>query len=97
MSFSFSIRAADKAAAKAAVADRMAKVVETQPDHAVDQAAVVATAGTYIDLLKDEPDMDLTVSVYGSISWAAQPSAQNLLGANVGVAAAYAMRELQTA
>lgn len=97
MSYSFNIRAADKAAAKAAVAAEMAKVVETQPDHAVDQAAALAVAGTQIDLLKDEPDMDVAVSMNGSIGWIAQPSAQNLTTASVGVSAYYVMREQQTA
>lgn len=97
MSYSFTTRAADKAAAKAAVAAEMAKIVETQPDHAADQAQAIATAGTFIDMLKDEPDMDITVSVYGSIGWIGQPSGQNLTATSMGVSAYYVMREQQTA
>lgn len=53
MSYSISIRAANKAAAKAQVAEKVAEIVHAQPVHAADQAAILANANTVIDLLPD--------------------------------------------
>lgn len=53
MSYSISIRAADKAAAKAQVAEKVAQIVHAQPVHAADQKAIVANANAVIDLLPD--------------------------------------------
>lgn len=53
MSYSISIRAADKAAAKAQVAEKVPQIVHAQPVHAADQEAIVANANAVIDLLPD--------------------------------------------
>lgn len=53
MSYSINIRAADKAAAKAQVAEKVAEIVHAQPVHAADQAAILANANSVIDLLPD--------------------------------------------
>lgn len=91
MSFSFSVRAATKAALVLAVAAEMAKVAETQPAHKKDEALVNATAGAYINLLGTEPaegsNLELSASVNGSVSWIAGTAdvADNVTWANVGV------------
>lgn len=68
MSYSFSIRAANKAAAKALIAARMAEVAKGQACHKRDEAQAVATAGAYIDMLDDDDSKDVVVHVNGSLS-----------------------------
>lgn len=72
MSYGFNVRAADKAGAKTAVAAELDKVVQQQPVHAVDRAAAEAAAGAQIDLLGDDADKDISVSLSGSVggTWA---------------------------
>lgn len=53
MSYSISIRAANKADAKNQVAEKVAEIVHAQPVHSIDQAAILANAGAVIDLLPD--------------------------------------------
>ena len=53
MSYSFSLTAPTKDAAKALVAEKMASVVAQQPAHKVDQEAAVNAANTFIDVLHD--------------------------------------------
>lgn len=65
MSYSFMFRAADKAAAKAQVAEKVAEVVRIQPVHAADQAAILANANAVIDLL---PDAKEGFEIAGSLS-----------------------------
>ena len=67
MSYSFSVTAATKAAACRAVSAELDKVVESQPVHAADRAAAQATAETFIIMLQGDPDMDIHVSMHGSI------------------------------
>lgn len=70
MSYSLSVKAADKAAAKEAVAAKFDEmVVAQQPIHARDRAAVLATAGAMIDLLADDDTKDVSVSCNGHLSW----------------------------
>lgn len=71
MSFSFAVTAPTKAEAKAQVAAELDKVVAAQPIHESDRAAVQATAETYVDLLHDEPDHTVGLSVSGSCSHSA--------------------------
>lgn len=68
MSFSFSVRAADKAGAKARVAEEMAKVVAQQSTHSVDETQVRAVADAYVELLGDREGADVAVYVCGYIS-----------------------------
>lgn len=68
MSYSFSLRAADKAAAKAAVSAKFDEVVAAQACHARDRAFVLAAADAAIDLVADDPDRDLSVAMSGSLS-----------------------------
>jgi hypothetical protein len=70
MSYSFSVLAANKAAAKEAVAAKFDEmVVASQPIHARDRAAVLANANTVIDLLADDDTKDVRVSCNGYVSW----------------------------
>jgi len=68
MSFSFSKRAATKAALLLAVAVAMDEVIASQPYHSRDRAAVEATAKAYVDLLDDDESKDVVISVSGSIA-----------------------------
>lgn len=90
MSYSFSVKAAGKALAKAAVARELDKVVETQPVHAVDRQNAGAAADAFIDTLVDDPTMDIVVNMHGSVSWRAEGQ---FTAANVGVTAYLAPRE----
>lgn len=90
MSYSFSVKAAGKALAKAAVARELDKVVETQPEHAVDRAQAGAAADAFIDALVDDPTMDVIVSMHGSVGWRAEGQ---FTSASVGVAACLTPRE----
>ena len=96
MSYSFSFRAADKAAAKAKVAEELAKVVASQEVHKHDQAQAQAAADSFIDALgsdegrkdadgKDLPVREIAVSVHGSI-WQRDGQTQ---ATSVGVSASY--------
>jgi hypothetical protein len=69
VSYAFSVKAPNKVEAKQLVADRMDDVVKSQPIHARDKAAAVAAAGAMIDLLADDADMHVSVSVNGYVSW----------------------------
>lgn len=95
MSYSFTVKAADKAAAKAAVEVEFDKVVATQTIHARDRAAVLANASAVIDLLEDNPDKDITVSCNGSLSWGSPAEGEQvpLTGAGVGCNAYHYGRE----
>jgi hypothetical protein len=91
MSYSFVVRAADKAEAKTMVAAELAKVTETQPAHAADQAQAQAAADAFIDLLVDDASMDVRVNVHGSVSWLFEKP-PTLIGASVGVSASLIAR-----
>lgn len=67
MSYSFSVRAADKESAKKAVADQLAEVVRQQPVHARDVELAQSNVDRAVDTLKDVPDHDVVVSAHGSI------------------------------
>lgn len=69
MSYSFGVKAANKAEAKAAVAAKFDEVVSQQPSHAKDKDAVLANASAVIDLLADDENKDVSVSCNGYISW----------------------------
>lgn len=73
MSYSFSVKAPTKAAAKDNVSDQFDVVVNGQPTHEVDRAAVKAAAGAFIDMLAEPQDGDeIVVSINGSLSWSSE-------------------------
>lgn len=67
MSYSFTVTAPSKLEAILLVGAELDKVVASQPVHEADRAAAQATADLMVELLRDDPDMDVRVSVYGSI------------------------------
>lgn len=69
MSYSFSVKASDKATAKVLVEMEVDKVVAQYPVHASDRGAILANANSVIDLTRAMADNeDLSVSVNGYIS-----------------------------
>lgn len=77
MSYSFSIKAATKAAALAAAAAKFdVEVVASQPVHKVDRDAALANARAHLDLIAEPADGEEVVlsmhgSVGGDIDWTA--------------------------
>ena len=71
MSYSFSIRAASKDAARKAVADEFDKVVLQQPIHEHDRAQAEKQACAVIDLVPEPEDetREIAVSVSGWVQW----------------------------
>ena len=85
MSYSFSVQASDKASAIQAVSASFDEVVTSQPVHAVDKEAAVASATAYINLLADPSDTEVVdVQVNGWLSWVSDGVYS---GASVGVTA----------
>jgi hypothetical protein len=85
MSFSFNVRAADKAEAVAKVTAEMALVVQNQPIHKKDHDQILAATTAHIGLLRDDPTQDLSISVNGSC-WGTD---DGLTSASVGVSAGF--------
>lgn len=94
MSYSFSADGADKTAAKAAVAAEMAQVVASQPVHAKDAPAALEAANKFVDLLQDDPTMDVHVSMHGSVGWRADGE---FTSTGVGISAYLAIRKAPAA
>lgn len=65
MSYSFMFRAANKAAAKAHIADKVAEIVQQQSVHSADKDAILSNANAIIDLL---PDAKEGFEIAGSLS-----------------------------
>lgn len=86
MSYSFNVRAADKAAACAAVAAELEKVVASQPIHEHDVAQAQAAADAFIDLVGEVAGLELSVSVNGSVYTVDGVFRGASVGVNVGLA-----------
>lgn len=69
MSYSFQVRGSTVALALAAAGDAFAKVVESQPVHAVDQAPALGAASVFADLLHPDDSKDVAISMNGSLCW----------------------------
>lgn len=94
MSYSFNVKAATKAEAKAAVEAEFDKVLENQTEHERDKAAALANANAVIDLLADDDTQDIGVSCNGYISWLVEDSAPGpLTGVSVACNAYHAPRD----
>lgn len=88
MSYSFSVRAANREDAKAQVAGKLAEVLAQQPSHAADMPMAQNTANAFIDVLAEDPAKDVLVNMNGSLSWEwIDGSATKITGANVNVSA----------
>lgn len=93
MSYSFSVQADNKSAVKAKLAVEFAAVVRGQPDHAKDMLPALSAANVFVDLLLDDPNKDVRVSLNGSLAgeWVGG-GLVNTLGANVTVNACLTAR-----
>ncbi len=69
MSYNIQARGATKDETKAALAAAFDKVIEDQPYHMVDKASALASAGSLIDGLNDEPTHDIIVFMNGSVGY----------------------------
>jgi hypothetical protein len=98
MSYSFAVKAPTKVEAKQAVEAAFDKVVSQQPIHARDRAAAVAAAASVIDLLVEDPDLHIGVSVSGYVSWREALNAEGsnpLSGASVSTSASLVTPEVK--
>lgn len=77
MSYSFSVRASSKSEAVVAIDAELAKVFASQPIHELDRATAQAVAESYLLMLRDEPGMDVAVSMNGSV-YVPEPGAQTV-------------------
>lgn len=68
MSYSISVRAATKAEAKQRISDELDKIEAAQPSHAADRAHALTAASAFVDLLTDDEEKDVVVSMSGSLS-----------------------------
>ncbi|RWA45722.1 hypothetical protein AU476_39550 [Cupriavidus sp. UYMSc13B] len=95
MSYSFSVRAANKDEAKTAVEVEFEKVVASQPVHARDRAAVLANAYAVIDLRGGDDAKDVSVTCGGYVSWqtAEPPESVPLTSGSISASAGYVPRD----
>lgn len=101
MSYSFTVLARNKRAAKAQVAREMAKAAAQQPPHAHDMHAACTAANAFIDALGDDDSKDVSVAMYGSASHDYQQPAdgfggETILAASMNVSAALVTRSTVT-
>lgn len=68
MSYSFTLRAATKALALAAIATKLDELVAQQPVHQVDRKQVQLVAETMVAVLPDDDTRDVTVTMNGHVS-----------------------------
>ncbi|MDB5848573.1 MAG: hypothetical protein JWP29_2325 [Rhodoferax sp.] len=87
MSYSFTIRAATKAAAKLAVAAKLAEVLAAQPTHAVDMSQAQAAADSFIDVVVTDESKDVAVAVSGWVSFRQDGEQVVYVGTGFGVSA----------
>lgn len=97
MSYSFTITAATKALALAAVAAQLDAVVAQQPSHEVDRQQAQQAAELFVGLLPDDAARDVRVSMNGSVggTWASDNRVAVLGSVAVGVGAYLATRQPQ--
>jgi len=93
MSYSFVVRASDKAEALRMVEAELAKIVEAQPVHSADQAQALAAAAAFIGVLLDDDTKNVQVNVHGSLGWVGTSETPSFINASVGISAALTSRE----
>lgn len=70
MSYSFQVRAASKAEAKAKFMEAFDQMVEMQSTHKADRDAQIAHAHNMIDLIREPHDgNEIVVDAHGSVGW----------------------------
>ena len=85
MSYSFSVHGATKRDVKEQVAAEFNKIVAAQPIHATDRQDANAAVRAFVELLRDDVNKDVSVTVNGSISW--EGNDQGLTQANINISA----------
>jgi len=68
MSYSFTVRGADKATALALAKEKMDEVVRQQPLHVADRDAALAAAATVINVMPDDATKDVVLALNGYVS-----------------------------
>ncbi|HKX44619.1 MAG TPA: hypothetical protein VJO99_25905 [Burkholderiaceae bacterium] len=92
MSYSFTVRGADKAAVALLVTAELDKVVASQTVHKADRNQAEAAAIAFIGVLPDDDTQDIQVSMNGSVSWSGLDDAQLVTSAQVSVSASHVKR-----
>lgn len=94
MSFSFNFVASTKAAAKTRITEEMSKVLQYSIEHARDLPAAIAVGHAYIDVLTEDPEKDISVSMYGSLAtWDYEKNAQgSVTSAGVTVSVGHTLK-----
>lgn len=69
MSFSFNFTAPTKAEAKTRITEEMGKVLQYSIEHARDLPAAIAVGHAYIDVLTEDPEKVIAVSMCGSLGY----------------------------
>lgn len=88
MSYSFAVKGKTKDDAVNAVRVELEKVVAGQPIHAADRDQALAAAASFVSVLMDDDQKDISVSVHGSVS-----THNGVIGASIGVSASLIPRE----
>lgn len=98
MSYSFTVRAANKAAVKLAVAAKFEEAAKAQTCHERDKAQALAAADAFVDLLEVDDNKDVQVVMSGSLTghWTAT-DVTSIQGASVSVSAYLMTREVAAA
>lgn len=96
MSYSFTVHAASKAEALDLVEAEFEKVVQSQPVHAADKEQAQAAAAAFIELMPDDADKDVHVTVNGSIAWTGLNDDPSFTAASCSVSA-WLMQRADTA
>jgi hypothetical protein len=96
MSYSFSVKQANKAAAIDAVYFELRKVAERDPIHEADVPGAMTAAAAIINALSDDDSMDVAVSMSGSVSWTGrQGEPQPIVSVGTSISAALTSRPLK--
>lgn len=94
MSYSFTVTATSKEAAKIGAAKAFDEMALQQPMHKRDREAALASANAVIDLLVDDPEKAISVSMSGYVSWRGVPEpddSNELSGVSVSASASLVM------
>jgi hypothetical protein len=94
MSYSFIVRAVDKADAALKVAAELDKVVEAQSIHAADRHQAEAAAVAFIGLLPDDDTKAVQVNLHGSVGFEGTADAPKFINASVGISASLVSKEV---
>lgn len=95
MSYSFAVRAVNKAEARDKIVAEFDRVEIAQPCHATDRAAAQAAALSFLDVLEEDEGRDVQVTVNGWLGGAWQSDGQitSVTQANFGVFASLIPKE----